>query len=263
MIKFFRKIRQNLLSENKFSKYSIYAFGEIVLVVIGILIALSINNWNEQKKADRVENVFLKRLLVDLKKDKDYLESIHSRRESQIRAAKNIINFSIETKIDSIIYQLPNMLTISSWQETTSNQNTFLELISSGNLNIIKSDSIKDELLRLDRSYKALINDDKTIKEPYVSNLWPAADLINPYNYLILEPNLNKEFRINERLKPSEIANMIIELKQDFKKVLDSRKFRSGLMNAMDSYERSLPVIEAMIEQIINLIYKIEIELEK
>lgn len=51
MIKFFRHIRQPLLSENKFSKYLLYAIGEIVLVVIGIPIALQINNWNEQRKA--------------------------------------------------------------------------------------------------------------------------------------------------------------------------------------------------------------------
>ena len=50
MINFFRKIRQKLLSENKFSIYMLYAIGEIVLVVIGILIALQINNWNEFKK---------------------------------------------------------------------------------------------------------------------------------------------------------------------------------------------------------------------
>ena len=54
MIKFFRKIRQKLLTENKFSKYLIYAIGEIVLVVIGILIALaSINNWNDRKKDNK------------------------------------------------------------------------------------------------------------------------------------------------------------------------------------------------------------------
>jgi hypothetical protein len=52
MIKFFRKIRQKLLTENKFSKYLIYAIGEIILVVIGILIALSINNWNENRKIE-------------------------------------------------------------------------------------------------------------------------------------------------------------------------------------------------------------------
>ena len=52
MIKFFRKIRQKLLSENKFSKYFIYAIGEIILVVIGILIALQVNNWNEERKSN-------------------------------------------------------------------------------------------------------------------------------------------------------------------------------------------------------------------
>lgn len=58
MIKFFRSIRKALLAENKFSKYLIYAIGEIVLVVIGILIALQINNWNENRKIEReIESV--------------------------------------------------------------------------------------------------------------------------------------------------------------------------------------------------------------
>ncbi|MCA0154272.1 DUF6090 family protein [Winogradskyella vincentii] len=65
MIKFFRKIRYNLMSENKTGKYFKYAIGEIVLVVIGILIALQINNWNEKRKA---ENKELK-LLIELKDD--------------------------------------------------------------------------------------------------------------------------------------------------------------------------------------------------
>jgi len=59
MIKFFRKIRQNLLMENKTSKYFKYAIGEIVLVVIGILIALQINIWNEKRKINNdIESVF-------------------------------------------------------------------------------------------------------------------------------------------------------------------------------------------------------------
>ena len=59
MIKFFRKIRQNLLTENKFSKYLIYAIGEIILVVIGILIALSINKSNEDRKSKIEERAIL------------------------------------------------------------------------------------------------------------------------------------------------------------------------------------------------------------
>ena len=69
MIKFFRKIRQRLLTENKFSKYLIYAIGEIILVVIGILIALQINNWNENKVLAKKEITNLKEIKKHLKSD--------------------------------------------------------------------------------------------------------------------------------------------------------------------------------------------------
>ncbi|MCA0133801.1 DUF6090 family protein [Winogradskyella alexanderae] len=65
MIKFFRHIRKSLLSENKFSKYLIYAIGEIALVMIGILLALQVNNWNENRKAEEKEL----KLLIELKDD--------------------------------------------------------------------------------------------------------------------------------------------------------------------------------------------------
>ncbi|MFD2824514.1 hypothetical protein ACFS5M_12600 [Lacinutrix iliipiscaria] len=66
MIKFFRKIRQKLISENKFSKYLIYAIGEIVLVVIGILIALQINNKNDERKAEERVKKFYEATILDL-----------------------------------------------------------------------------------------------------------------------------------------------------------------------------------------------------
>ena len=69
MIKFFRKIRQRLLTENKFSKYLIYAIREIVLVVIGILIALSINNWNEGNKRKSQERDLLLQMKHNLERD--------------------------------------------------------------------------------------------------------------------------------------------------------------------------------------------------
>ncbi|WP_339614296.1 DUF6090 family protein [uncultured Winogradskyella sp.] len=69
MIKFFRKIRQNLLLENKTGKYFKYAIGEIILVVIGILIALQINNWNEQRKQNRNLRDVYSNLMLDIKSD--------------------------------------------------------------------------------------------------------------------------------------------------------------------------------------------------
>ena len=74
MIKFFRNIRKNLLSEGKTSKYLKYAIGEIVLVVIGILIALQINNWNENRKTRVKENVIVKSLYDEFMFNSKYLE---------------------------------------------------------------------------------------------------------------------------------------------------------------------------------------------
>ena len=76
MIKFFRHIRKSLLMENKTSKYFKYAIGEIVLVVIGILIALQINNWNEQNKEQKIVESYLKNLVVDLNEDIKMTENL-------------------------------------------------------------------------------------------------------------------------------------------------------------------------------------------
>lgn len=75
MIKFFRKIRQQLISENSFSKYLVYAFGEIVLVVIGILIALGLNNNNESNKAEAKVLLVFEELLEDLESDINSIKS--------------------------------------------------------------------------------------------------------------------------------------------------------------------------------------------
>lgn len=88
MIKFFRHIRKRLLSENKFSKYLIYAIGEIVLVVIGILIALNINNSNQERINEAEIKSILKEIQQDLKSD--------------VERSKQVFDFYIED--DSIAY---------------------------------------------------------------------------------------------------------------------------------------------------------------
>ncbi|MDM9632668.1 DUF6090 family protein [Robiginitalea aurantiaca] len=76
MIRFFRQIRHRLITENKFSKYLLYAVGEILLVVIGILIALQVDSWNEDKQNLKVERVFYSDILGDLNKDSLKLEGL-------------------------------------------------------------------------------------------------------------------------------------------------------------------------------------------
>lgn len=96
MIKFFRKIRENLLTENKFSKYLVYAVGEIALVMIGILLALSINNWNEHNKLKEKENLALVEILNDLEYSIQDMERIKND-QTGLPATINSIEMLIET----------------------------------------------------------------------------------------------------------------------------------------------------------------------
>lgn len=83
MIQFFRRIRQNLLRENRISKYLLYATGEIVLVVIGILIALQINNWNEERLALIREKEYIRSIYQDLKNDIRKIDADRKKLENQ------------------------------------------------------------------------------------------------------------------------------------------------------------------------------------
>lgn len=100
MIKFFRNVRKNLLQDGKTGNYLKYAIGEIVLVVIGILIALQINNWNEHRKEGKELKEYLYKISNNVKQDIKQVEGLKIRRdtvrERAIRSAKELMrkNFS-------------------------------------------------------------------------------------------------------------------------------------------------------------------------
>lgn len=108
MIKFFRKIRQRLLTENKFSKYLIYAIGEIILVVIGILIALQINNANENKKKRDFEITILENIQEDILADKIDCELNRQYLEQTLINEQLLLDFLLknnkEKNLDSISF---------------------------------------------------------------------------------------------------------------------------------------------------------------
>ncbi|OIQ30336.1 MAG: hypothetical protein BM564_02910 [Bacteroidetes bacterium MedPE-SWsnd-G2] len=93
MIKFFRTIRQNLLLENKTGKYFKYAIGEIVLVVVGILIALQINTWNEANKEKELEYDILRQLRKNLAEDIGNITSIIEAQNSTLSSQNNLIDW--------------------------------------------------------------------------------------------------------------------------------------------------------------------------
>lgn len=109
MIKFFRNIRKKLLGEGKTNNYLKYAIGEIILVVIGILIALQINNWNQNRIENNRARTLLKNMVQDLATDTLMLNQSIANYEFQSNNCVKLLNDSlfVDAKADSIYYMLP------------------------------------------------------------------------------------------------------------------------------------------------------------
>ena len=137
MIKFFRKIRQRLLTENKISKYLIYAIGEIVLVVIGILIALQINNWNEDKKVKLKSQIYCEKIINDLIADTLNISSLIKRCNSYEKQAENYLSYfnKGDIPIDKLIDSSRNV-NIPYLRYFPVNH-TYVDMLSSGNSNLL------------------------------------------------------------------------------------------------------------------------------
>lgn len=175
MLPLFRKIRLQLANENKFLKYSRYAIGEIVLVMIGILLALQVNNWNESKKEKRVERMYLKNILSDLK---DQNASFDIQIESELsinEAASHIIKDYQENNsfvMDSTFFKHATLMTLR--KTFVINDPTYTDLISSGNINMLKNVAYKNKLIKyyqeLERIEKVIQNNNSLlVDQHYVS----------------------------------------------------------------------------------------------
>lgn len=142
-MKFFRRIRYALMEKNKTGKYLKYAFGEIILVVIGILIALSINNWNEQRKENLKEQAILKRLEKEFKSNKKQLLGKIEIRNSIIGNCKRLLEYYNEPENasrDSILLYLSSI--VPSTFDPIQN-----DLVSSGTIEILKNEELKQLLI--------------------------------------------------------------------------------------------------------------------
>ena len=147
MIKFFRKIRQNLLSENKFSKYLIYAIGEILLVVIGIIIAVQIGNWNQSVQDKELLRISLENLREDLELQKEIIDGQLAIESEMIAKADSILMF-MQKPIPSPSDIAPLLFELTTRRTFIANKATFNNLESTGNIVLIEDKELKNELIR-------------------------------------------------------------------------------------------------------------------
>lgn len=147
MIKFFGRIRQKLLTENKFSKYLIYAIGEITLVVIGILIAIQLNNLNNAKTERNKELTLLSEMAKNLELDLVDLEWNIERNMTLIQSNGSVLKHLNEepVKNDSLNFYYGNIFGGTAFIKNTS----AYENLKSIGFNLISNDSLRQQITRV------------------------------------------------------------------------------------------------------------------
>ncbi|WP_370476964.1 DUF6090 family protein [Tamlana flava] len=212
MLKFFRRIRQNLIDEGKLKRYLIYAFGEIILVMIGILLALQVNNWNEERKDNLKEIESLKGLENDLDKN---IESLQH--------AINVHKSRIED-IDSIIYHLqsptpnPNDSLLIYFQQATFYElikisSSTYESLKSNGFEVLRDEDIKTKIIELfEMDYEGGLNTTNLVTPVYGAI---GAQLRMEKNHIITKMLTGNEFKEDDTY--FQLLNFI-SLKKEWKK---------------------------------------------
>ena len=237
------------MAEKNFTKYLLYAIGEIVLVVIGILIALQINNRNEAHKEREKEIHYLKNIKTDLQITIDELDRYMEVRNGSIQAAEQIIAHIEGKPIEDIEDFNALGLPIYNWQKFYQNNNTFQELVNSGNLALISNDSIKNTLLNIETLYKKLKSEEEHYRfdteELIYKPLYNTMDLnpmVNNFLYRVSDGAQGKDTPIPEDYFDSFLQNT--QIKNGFLMTI----LEYGTMNAQ------MQEMKEMAEALISLI---------
>jgi len=172
MIPYYRKIRKKLADDNQFFKYSRYAIGEIILVVVGILIALQINNWNNLNEKNKLKSVYINRLISDIKSDTTNIAYTRSELEINQGVIKALIekislNEDLE-ELDTLLYNYFER----GWiiYEFIPTSNTYIDLSQTGNMNILNNPDLVDEIIQY-YSWMTQVENSNNVNKDWVTPL--------------------------------------------------------------------------------------------
>ena len=243
MIKFFRKIRQHLLLEGKTGTYLKYAIGEIVLVVVGILIALAINNWNETRKTKSTLTNYTESLIKDLQQDIIILNEQTDFAISDNKILQNLIERLSSTSVntDTLIKIVRNEIPTDFKSFRPLNNKTLLAIQSNGILEYyddttydylidlqtvqaIRSDIIKTQINNHNLQFQEMIskyslNEYKALNGPLTESAWSNIDPDDLYrkaeSYLTTRKWMNDKGNKNRGLimaATEKVLNRLIEI---------------------------------------------------
>lgn len=173
MFKVFRRIRQQLLSETKFSRYTFYALGEIILVVIGILIALQVNNWNTHKNEQKEIQSYFKKIRIEISDITGRFKFLDAQLTKQYKINRQSLVYIKSSDRDSLSL-LKNTLGTLGVNVTTNFSSPIMEeFFEKGLLSKVQNENTKYHLERFKAATKRLNNYDTYLDAQYVNSIEP------------------------------------------------------------------------------------------
>ncbi|MDG1277838.1 MAG: DUF6090 family protein [Algoriphagus sp.] len=182
MISFLRKIRQKLLSQNRVTRYLAYAVGEIALVMIGILLALQVNNWNEERKDKKKEEAFLNQIHIEFTENKIQFEKVRGFHSKSLKSCDWMLaNQPFKSvSLDSLRYH-------SLWSRVAytfdPSQSSIESLVNTGNINLIQDIALRKALIGWQDLIIDYLEEEKEMREFTTTHVIPfSMDNFKLYN---------------------------------------------------------------------------------
>ena len=241
MIKFFRKIRQNLLSEGNTGKYLKYAIGEIILVVLGILIALSINNWNTKENERELEIKYLNQIKSSLENSELNLTESIDRNKEILKSGELLLEHLKDKRPlnDTII----RLFIIPQYDHSIRLSTAAFENLKSDGLSLISNDSLKIAIIDIYEQEIALIQN-------------TFANQIENFNTSLVGPFYNKHFELDTK------TNKLIYFPNNYEDLLQNREMTNMLSSVNGFRKYSIILYESVLEKIRKIIIKVDNEIK-
>ena len=228
MMKFFNHIRRKLAAENKVMAYLRYAIGEILLVVIGILIALQINNWNEGRKNAAIEEEIISNLHEEFLRNKIVLKEVREVLNKSGQSCYRLMNLMNKDRNYLSAYNIDSLLYYAlDFNSFNPSSNVFLEVLQSGRLGLIENKDLVGGLF----DWQRMLDNNRytyTVYQKFIE------EQIMPYL------NDNISFKNLDKYSPMQWKQPT-EFKTDYSVIFTDRKFE----NLIDNHLYHLSLLKA------------------
>lgn len=244
MIKLFRTIRQKLIIEGKTANYLKYAIGEIVLVVIGILIALQINNWNENRKDKKKEVVFLQQIQTEFTENKAQFTRINDFHEKSLKSCNWMIDhqpFKTIT-LDSLRYH-------SLWSRVSytfdPSQSSVKSLVSTGAIDLIQDLELREVLIGWQDLVDDYLEEEKEMREFTINHVIPFS--LNHFKLYKVDERFDEVLHFDQE-QLNKYLNLIATKKRMLEEILGGFSVKEN-EESLSEIEKVIMAMDLIIER--------------